>query len=41
MAELGLTPSSRSGLAVSVPTGPTPCEGPDEFLDDDADLLRG
>ena len=35
MAELGLTPSSRSRLAIQVPTGPKPWEDPlDEFLDD-------
>ena len=26
MAELGLTPSSRSRLAISIPTGPKPWE---------------
>ena len=41
MAELGLTPSARSRLAITVPTGPKPWEDPlAEFLDDD-DLLRG
>ena len=41
MAELGLTPSSRSRLAISVPTGPKPWEDPDGFFDIDDDLLRG
>jgi hypothetical protein len=34
MAEIGLTPSSRSRLAIKVPTGPKPWEfGLDEFDD--------
>ena len=33
MAELGLTPSSRSRLAIQVPTGPKPWETEeDEFF---------
>ena len=35
MAELGLTPSSRSRLAIQVPTRPKPWEPLDEFFDDD------
>ena len=36
MGELWLTPSSRSRLAIQVPTRPKPWEDPlDEFLDDD------
>ena len=39
MAELGLTPSARTRLAITVPTGPTPWDDPlAEFLDDDYDL---
>ena len=35
MAELGLTPSARSRLAIQVPTGPKPWETAyDEFFDD-------
>ena len=44
MAELALTPSSRSRLAITVPTGPKPWERDPaaEFLgDDDEVLLRG
>ena len=35
MAELGLTPSSRSRLAIQIPTGPKPWETPadDAFFD--------
>ena len=38
MAELGLTPSSRSRLAIQVPTGPKPWEG--SYADDDDLLAR-
>jgi P27 family predicted phage terminase small subunit len=41
MAELGLTPSSRSRLAIQLPTGRKPWELADRFFDDgdDDDLL--
>lgn len=40
MAELGLTPSARSRLAIHMPTGPKPWESR-YFDDEDDDLLRG
>jgi hypothetical protein len=33
MAELGLTPSARSRLAIQVPPGPKPWESPWDQLD--------
>ena len=39
MGELGLTPSSRSRLAIQVPTGPKPWE-PRALLDDDDPLAE-